>query len=56
MDANLALVNAINYCSSNQRAKSIKFLKAAVSANPGVILDRRFSYTIARLLKSSFGF
>lgn len=53
MDANIALVNAINYCSQRDRRESIAQLRHAFSADPAIILDPRFAYTVLRLLKSS---
>ncbi|HVM38991.1 MAG TPA: glycosyltransferase [Sphingomicrobium sp.] len=53
MDANIALVNAINYCSNGDRRESIKNLRQAFSADPKIILDARFAYTLFRLLKTS---
>ena len=53
MDAYLALLNAINFCSAGDGGVSINFLKEAVSANPWIIFDQRFAYTIFRLLTRS---
>jgi glycosyltransferase involved in cell wall biosynthesis len=55
MRANMALVNAINYCSQEESRKSLRFLAKAASGDPHVVLDPRFSYTIARLLKGKVG-
>jgi hypothetical protein len=52
MDANVALVNAINFCSQKEQRKSKSFLKSAFAADPRIILDPRFAYTAARLLKN----
>lgn len=48
--ANIALVNAINYCSVKERRRSISELKRAVSMVPSIIFDPRYAYTILRLL------
>ena len=53
MDANIALVNAINYCSQRDRAETIRMLREAVGGNARILLDPRFGYTIFRLLKTS---
>ena len=50
--AKIALTNAINYCSINELSQSMKFLRDAASAHPPIILDPRYGYTIARLLKN----
>lgn len=50
--ANIALTNAINYCSIKELKQSMAFLRDAVSADPWIILDPRYGYTIARLLKT----
>jgi hypothetical protein len=55
MDAHLALVNAINYCSSREHRKSIQYLRDAIAADPRIILDPRFGYTIFRLIKHGIG-
>ena len=49
MEATVALVNAINHCSQRQRGKSLRFLKDAVRADPTILLDPRFAYTVLRL-------
>ena len=51
MDANIALVNAINSCSQGDRRDSVTHLHEAFANNPRIILDARFGYTIYRLLK-----
>jgi len=51
MDSNVALVNAINYCSQKDRKASIELLAQAFSSNPRTALDPRFGYTIYRLIK-----
>ena len=53
MDANIALVNAINYCSQRDRRTSVRLLAEAVSTDPRSLIDPRFGYTIYRLLKNS---
>lgn len=55
MDAHLALVNAINYCSRKEQKQSLRFLRDAVSADPRIVLDPRYPYTILRLLKNGLG-
>lgn len=50
--ANVSLVNAINYCSNGDLEKSINLLKNAFKADPKVIFDLRFPYTVYRLLKA----
>jgi len=55
MDANIALVNAVNYCTQRERRESAKLLADAFSANPRIILDPRFAYTTYRLLKNTVG-
>jgi glycosyltransferase involved in cell wall biosynthesis len=51
MDAMVALVNAINYCTQGEKPRSREFLKNALVADPKILLDPRFGYTIFRLLK-----
>jgi len=53
MDANIALVNAINYCSQRDRKRSLELLVQAFGSNPKTILDPRFGYTLYRLAKNS---
>ena len=55
MDANIALVNAINYCSQGERKESARLLREAVSGDFGTLFDPRFGYTVFRLLKLSVG-
>lgn len=55
MNANVALVNAINYCSQRDRGRSLKLLREAFGSNPKTILDPRFGYTLYRLAKNSAG-
>jgi len=55
MRANMAMVNAINYCSQKEARKSLRLLAKAASADARVVLDPRFAYTIARLLKAKLG-
>lgn len=50
MDSQVALVNAINHCSNGKRRESLDFLRCALAANPAVLLDWRFAYTLYRLL------
>jgi hypothetical protein len=50
MNANVAVINAINYCSQNDKSRSIGFLREAFSANPMIVLDRRYAYTVVRVL------
>lgn len=50
--AYMSLINAINYCSSNEKEKTLFFLKEAFVNNPKITFDYRFSYTILRLVKS----
>lgn len=45
------LINAINFCTDGQLAKSKGCLLQALAADLGVLLDRRFAYTIYRLAK-----
>lgn len=52
MDANIALVNAINYCSQRDQRKSMELLADALEHDAGIILDPRFAYTIFRLLRN----
>jgi glycosyltransferase involved in cell wall biosynthesis len=54
MDANIALVNAINFCWEDRR-RSLRLLGGAISADPRIMLDPRFGYTLYRILKSSAG-
>lgn len=53
MDANVALVNAINYCSQRDRKRSLELLAQAFGSDPKTILDPRFGYTLYRLAKNS---
>jgi glycosyltransferase involved in cell wall biosynthesis len=53
MDANIALVNAINYCSNRKRREALTFLREAFSADAKIIFDPRYAYTLLRLLKTS---
>jgi glycosyltransferase involved in cell wall biosynthesis len=55
MDARVALVNAINYCSQKEPKLTVGFLRDALAAHPSIILDPRFGYTVVRLLKTSLG-
>ncbi len=48
--ANIALINAINYCSVKERRRSFSELMRAVSIVPSIIFDPRYAYTILRLL------
>jgi glycosyltransferase involved in cell wall biosynthesis len=52
MDANVALVNAINYCSQRDRKNSMQLLAHAFASDPQTILDPRFGYTLYRLAKN----
>lgn len=52
MDAQTALVNAINYCSNGKRGQALGFLRRALAAQPSIIFDLRYPYTILRLLKA----
>lgn len=52
MDANMALVNAINSCSEGDRKASSAHLREAFLKEPRVVLDPRFGYTAFRLLKA----
>jgi hypothetical protein len=53
MDAHIALVSAINYCSQKERRESVGLLASAVRSDPRTLLDTRFGYTIFRLIKNS---
>ena len=55
MDANVALVNAINYCSQKDRRKSVGLLAQALASDPKTALDPRLGYTLYRLAKNSVG-
>jgi hypothetical protein len=55
MDANVALVNAINYCSHKDRKTSLRLLADAFETEPRTLLDPRFGYTLYRLAKNSVG-
>lgn len=51
MDAKIALLNAINYCSQRDRKQSLNYLRNAFSKDGAIILDPRFAYTFLRLLR-----
>ena len=51
MDANIALVNAINSCSERDQKDTVTHLREAFSNSPRIILDPRFGYTIYRLFR-----
>ena len=53
MDANIALVNAINYCSQGDRRRSVRLLTDAFSSDPTTAFDPRFGYTLYRLIRNS---
>lgn len=53
MDANIALVNAINYCSQGDRRESVRLLADAFASDPMTIFDPRFGYTLYRLIRNS---
>lgn len=55
MDANVALVNAINYCSYEDWKTSLRLLAEAFESEPRTVLDPRFGYTLYRLAKNSVG-
>lgn len=51
--AYVLLINAINYCSSQETKKVVSSLKKAFVYNPKILLDARFGYTILRLLSGN---
>jgi len=45
----VSLINAINYCSAGNRRKSAEALWQSLIANPAIVGDLRFGYTLLRL-------
>lgn len=56
MDAHFALANAISYCSQRDARRSVGFLRNAIATDPRIVLDPRYAYTIARLIKNGLSF
>jgi hypothetical protein len=54
MQAKMALVNAINYCSGRKYRETISHLVVAARCSPAVTLDPRYPYTIFRMLSGPF--
>jgi glycosyltransferase involved in cell wall biosynthesis len=52
VEAKMALVNAINYCSRHENRRVFSFLKQALGTSPLIVFDPRFAYTIFRSLNN----
>jgi glycosyltransferase involved in cell wall biosynthesis len=51
--ANIALINAINYCSAGDVNLSFKYLKQAFKFNKAIVVNPAFVYTILRFIGGS---